>query len=80
MTPVAGAARVSSTPDASTLRGTWSGADSALSAMVCQDVSPGRGARRGLSARNAPEPGRVTTNPSAASSASALETVTGLTR
>ncbi|GAB2786996.1 hypothetical protein GCM10027073_19320 [Streptomyces chlorus] len=34
----------------------------------------------GRAARNAPAPGRVTTNPSAASWASARETVTGLTR
>lgn len=62
------------------MRGTCSVVGSALSATSCQAVSPvGAGAVRG-SARKAPEPGRVTTRPSAASCASARETVTGPAR
>ncbi|CAM5642693.1 hypothetical protein SRIMM317S_01403 [Streptomyces rimosus subsp. rimosus] len=79
MTPEADSASVASTPEASTPRGAWSPAASALSAISCQEVSTGRACCR-ASARKAPAPGRVTTSPSAASSASARETVTGLTR
>lgn len=75
-----GAASEARTPEASTVRGTASGAASALSATSCQEVSPvDVMAGRGL-ARKAPAPGRVITSPSAASCASARDTVTGLTR
>lgn len=75
-----GAASVARTPEASTVRGTSSAAASALSATSCQEVSPGGAAGvRGI-ARKAPAPGLVTTRPSAASCASARDTVTGLTR
>lgn len=73
----------------------WSrGPASALSAISCQERSPGRavGAASGepppvkpappsakAAARKTPEPGRETTRPSAASTAIARETVTGLT-
>lgn len=80
MTPGGGAASVTSTPEASTARGAASVAPSALSAISCQEVSPGAWVSSLGRARNAPAPGRVTTSPSAASWASALETVTGLTR
>ena len=81
MTPGGGAASVASTDSASTLRGTWSAEASALRATSCQDVSrlSAGGAER-APARKAPAPGLVTTSPSAASFASARETVTGLTR
>ncbi len=79
-TPGAGAASDTSTPDASTERGTRSAAPSALRATSCHEVSPvGAAGVRGA-ARKAPAPGRVTTSPSAASRARARETVTGLTR
>ncbi len=80
MTPGGGAARVTSTPEASTVRGTTSGPPSPLSDTSCQDVSPGAGSAVRGRARKAPEPGRVVTSPSAASWAMARETVTGLTR
>lgn len=73
---------MASTPASSTARGSGSpeaAADSALSATSCQEVSPSRRAVRAGRARNAPAPGRVTTRPSAASTATARETVTGLT-
>src|SRR5438876_261638 len=73
MTPGAGAARVASTPVASTLRGTWSPPGSALRAISCHEVSTGRGASGRGVARKAPAPGRVTTRPSATSTAWALE-------
>ncbi|BFO20022.1 hypothetical protein SHKM778_64100 [Streptomyces sp. KM77-8] len=80
ITPGGGAASETSTPEASTERGTRSAAPSALRVTSCQEVSPaGAEVTRGC-ARNAPAPGRVTTRPSAASRASARETVTGLTR
>lgn len=69
------------TPEASTERGTGPAAVCADRATSCQEVSPGAGVAGPLgSARYAPAPGRVTTTPSAASWASARETVTGLTR
>ncbi|CAM5417330.1 hypothetical protein SALBM311S_03339 [Streptomyces alboniger] len=76
-----GAASETRTPDASTERGTRSAAPSALRDTSCQEVSPAVAAAvvRGR-ARKAPAPGLVTTRPSAASCASARETVTGLTR
>ncbi len=80
MTPGGGAASETSTPEASTERGTRSAAPSALSATSCQDVSPPEVAEGRGRARKAPAPGRVTTSPSAASCARARETVTGLTR
>jgi hypothetical protein len=81
ITPGGGAESETSTPEASTERGTTSAAASALSASSCQEVSPTAAARVRGSARKAPAPGRVTTtSPSAASCARARETVTGLTR
>ncbi len=54
MTPGGGAARVTSTPEASTVRGTTSGPPSPLSDTSCQDVSPGAGsAVRGAGAEGA---------------------------
>ncbi len=63
------------------------GPESALSAISCQERSPGRpagaagtaGAAAKAAARNTPAPGRETTRPSATSTAMARETVTGLT-
>lgn len=79
ITPGGGAARVTSTPEASTVRGTTSGPPSPLSETSCQEVSPGAGTGASVSARKAPEPGLVTTMPSEASCETARETVTGLT-
>lgn len=80
ITPVCGVFRQTSTPEASTDRGTTSPAPSALRVTSCQEVSPGAGSAARGRVRKAPAPGRVTTRPSAASCARARETVTGLTR
>ncbi|GAA3110897.1 hypothetical protein GCM10020254_66260 [Streptomyces goshikiensis] len=67
ITPAGGSVRQTSTPEASTERGTTSPAPSALRATSCQEVSPGAPVSVRGWARYTPAPGRVITSPSAAS-------------